>query len=51
MINGKAGFLHLDMSIRETTLRGYSAPLRTLNAELVLIVPYGAERSSNKRRS
>ena len=26
----------------ETTLRGYYVPLRTLNVELVLIVPYGA---------
>ncbi len=39
MINGKAGFLHLDMSIRETTLRGYSEPLRDLNIERLLFSP------------
>ena len=26
----------------ETTFRGYSGPLQTLNVELVLIVPYGS---------
>ena len=40
-----------DLGFGDATFRGYSGPLRTLNAELVLIVPYGAERSSNKRRS
>ena len=32
----------LDYGIVETTLRVYSGPLRTLNVELLLIVPYGA---------
>ena len=31
-----------DYNPRETTFRGYSDPLQTLNVELVLIVPYGA---------
>ena len=35
----------------ETTLRGYSGPLQTLNVELLLKVPSGALRSSNMRRS
>ena len=35
----------------DATFRDYSAPLRTLNVELVLIAPYGVERSSDMRRS
>jgi len=35
----------------DTTAPGYSEPLQTLNGELVLIAPYGVERSSNRRRS
>ena len=35
----------------ETTPPGYYEPLQTLNVELVLIAPYGVERSSNMRRS
>ena len=35
----------------ETTFRSYSEPLRTLNVELVLMVPFGAQRSSDMRRS
>jgi hypothetical protein len=40
-----------DIRFRETTFRGYSDPLQTLNVELLLIAPYGVERSSNMRRS
>ena len=46
MINGKAGFLHLDISIRETTLRGYSEPLRDLNIDRL---PFSHLKVSNGR--
>ena len=39
------------MGIWETTLRGYSEPIRHLNVELLLIDPLGVERSSDMRRS
>ena len=43
--------LRRTIGVGDTTAPGYYEPLQTLNAELVLIVPFGAERSSNKRRS
>ena len=42
LLGGAVSFLHPQyLGFGETTLRGYSAPLRTLNVELLLIVPTG----------